>query len=1320
MKPVDIEGEYTNEEVVSALRGEQGTRSLSYRYERLDHNNQFVEDIDYITSGRVENNMLADIKRTAKFTALDTGGMDFLKDRIKPYARLDMPSERTYESYVAELEPVLWWKFDDPAKTLPNFSVAIVDSVLANHQTVETAYELGEGKGSVTSNFTGAKTFWSKAYYEERSSLLFSVVAGIYNPIVYDDVEATLDVYYSIDGEFSEDGYLFTCDLAEINERLLASPRPGTYFMKTTLFSSDNCYFESGFDSISVVSDSSGNGISGVTGGTQGKPGFVGEGVGSLEVVNTTESEYTKTLDEVTPLVDSTFSFWLKPTRPEASDFRISALNGAHSLGFEFGEVTNGTRVVTVLGWYISGFETTFEMPGAAPTLITQTVSSEGYSLYVNGELNFSRSEPFTTLEMVGPFEFFASPEPVRVDDLTVFNYAQTAAQVYTLYTLGVDYETTEVIQSVSKTNYYTNPSFETVGALTETRRNFITRPVADISTTPYTYTPATGEVVSSAVLTTAGDGPSGRTVPFVRRTVTTARTGGVSQVNYDQNIPLLANTNYSYGMWVRISVAVSSTSNFHVDYIGGGAGTTTGGPFVAGVWKYLNYSMSKTADFTVRQIFLRISQTLPVGTTIDMTNVIATTGTSVPYFDGSFVAPEGKQYSWAGTPFQSVSILKESTIAGLDPIATPVEAISSTEWADTGLRSLLLKPQAGATSWSNANVTLSTSLDVTKTYSASVMVNQKELRVGTGTLYSGGIGFKYRYESSPGVFATYAGGVAAAANAVGTRRSTCTQIKVNPAHSNPSDLKIVLYAGAPYSDLGENKIYFDSLIITETNSTSLLPYFDGDSEDSTFGAYSWTGTPHASTSVFGDVETMVVPRKNRRGYVEWPLGVFLPVTPGRTLREGSLVVRDIEAYDQLLILRDNKVENRYSVPAGVTYTDAVGSMLGLPRTDTVRSNSLDPVWANLYGGVEVSQEQVRIPIGPGATFSGFNTKYNNALRRASLTARVFPSLGATHESFMQVLMDSANLIEIIYSGGNIFFRHRINDVNSDISIPYNATTMAYWRIYEAWGTIVWQTSPDGSTWTTRRTAPHTYSNGVQVAYSFIAWSWATTTPTSTRVESISLVSSIANNVTPSNTTLPATLEWEPGTSYLEIINELLGAINYESAWFDEDGVFIGTPYVSPADRSPEYIYATDETSVITGDVDQTIDLFDIPNKWILAVSEPDRPPLVGTYINSSPNSPTSTVSRGRTIVDFRTEEKSADQATLTAKAKILGDKASQVYEIIEFSTAAMPIHSNSDTYIIQVTGLAVDSKFTEHTWSLDLSPTGNMKHKARRVVTLL
>lgn len=61
--------------------------------------------------------------------------------------------------------------------------------------------------------------------------------------------------------------------------------------------------------------------------------------------------------------------------------------------------------------------------------------------------------------------------------------------------------------------------------------------------------------------------------------------------------------------------------------------------------------------------------------------------------------------------------------------------------------------------------------------------------------------------------------------------------------------------------------------------------------------------------------------------WISFPLGVFLLATPERR-DEGVTIKRDIEAYDGLLILRDDKFDGPFTVTAGTNYKTAVIDLL--------------------------------------------------------------------------------------------------------------------------------------------------------------------------------------------------------------------------------------------------------------------------------------------------------------------------------------------------------------------------------------------------------
>lgn len=214
-----------------------------------------------------------------------------------------------------------------------------------------------------------------------------------------------------------------------------------------------------------------------------------------------------------------------------------------------------------------------------------------------------------------------------------------------------------------------------------------------------------------------------------------------------------------------------------------------------------------------------------------------------------------------------------------------------------------------------------------------------------------------------------------------------------------------------------------------------------------------------------------------------------------------------------------------------------------------------------------------------------------------------------------------------------------------------------------------------------------------------------------------------STGVAASALTLPAPLEWEPGTPKLTVVNALLSAIGYRSLFTDELGVPVATPYVDPASAPIVWAYAPDRSSVIVPGVDVTLDLFNVPNRFVAYVSEPDRSPLTSSYVNANPESPTSTVNRGRTISEVVQLQQATgdappvDQATLDAKVLQLAQAGSQVYSDVDFSTGMMPFHGTGEVFTLDTGSGPI--RYREAKWSLDLKVGGEMSHTLRRVVTI-
>lgn len=208
-------------------------------------------------------------------------------------------------------------------------------------------------------------------------------------------------------------------------------------------------------------------------------------------------------------------------------------------------------------------------------------------------------------------------------------------------------------------------------------------------------------------------------------------------------------------------------------------------------------------------------------------------------------------------------------------------------------------------------------------------------------------------------------------------------------------------------------------------------------------------------------------------------------------------------------------------------------------------------------------------------------------------------------------------------------------------------------------------------------------------------------------------------NLVSTEETVPVDMEWEPGTEKLKIINELLTSINYRSLYFSGSGLPVARPYQRPDERPTEYTYASDSLSVLKPQVESGIDLFKVPNKWIAIVSEPDRPEMKATYTNDNPASPTSTVSRGRTILEVLASQEATSQEVLDGLVQKAAFNASQVYEHLKIDTALMPHHEDQDLISVDYDRLGALTQYVEHTWSMNLAAGQTMKHELRRVVSV-
>lgn len=205
-------------------------------------------------------------------------------------------------------------------------------------------------------------------------------------------------------------------------------------------------------------------------------------------------------------------------------------------------------------------------------------------------------------------------------------------------------------------------------------------------------------------------------------------------------------------------------------------------------------------------------------------------------------------------------------------------------------------------------------------------------------------------------------------------------------------------------------------------------------------------------------------------------------------------------------------------------------------------------------------------------------------------------------------------------------------------------------------------------------------------------------------------------NIPSSPLTCKTGLEYDIGTEKLQIINDLLYAINYTPLHFDSTGIAVSAPYIEAIGRNTEESYVTDEYSVIADGSTQTNDLYNIPNVVVRYTDNPDGEPLRSVYINDNAESPISTVRRGRKIVDVESVDDIADQETLDAYTRRVAIEKSQVNDIVTLPTALMPHHGYKNCLYIRHDTMDIGAKYIEESWSMDLAAGGKMNHNLRKV----
>lgn len=163
-------------------------------------------------------------------------------------------------------------------------------------------------------------------------------------------------------------------------------------------------------------------------------------------------------------------------------------------------------------------------------------------------------------------------------------------------------------------------------------------------------------------------------------------------------------------------------------------------------------------------------------------------------------------------------------------------------------------------------------------------------------------------------------------------------------------------------------------------------------------------------------------------------------------------------------------------------------------------------------------------------------------------------------------------------------------------------------------------------------------------------------------------------------TTLPASLTWDAGASRLKAINDLLQAMNYIPAGFDEWGVLTSMPIPDYSAAQPAIVFdSTQGQSILSAyPARPKFDPSGAFNICTVKVEDPRRTPFTVTVKNTSGSSPVSLANfppKGVLISD----SKIVDAATAAARARTELQAAARVYQSGPYYLASFPALQDLD-----------------------------------------
>lgn len=194
--------------------------------------------------------------------------------------------------------------------------------------------------------------------------------------------------------------------------------------------------------------------------------------------------------------------------------------------------------------------------------------------------------------------------------------------------------------------------------------------------------------------------------------------------------------------------------------------------------------------------------------------------------------------------------------------------------------------------------------------------------------------------------------------------------------------------------------------------------------------------------------------------------------------------------------------------------------------------------------------------------------------------------------------------------------------------------------------------------------------------------------------------------------------DWEPGTEWLDVVNDLAAEINYRSLTMDLEGRAVLAPYAPPGADRVRHRYKADGTSLLAPEMTIQEDLFDVPNVFIVLCENPDYDaPLRAEAVNDDLADPGSVPNRGRVPL-VETVDNIAGPKALQAYADNLRLKSRIGQRTLEFSVGFDALDAPRRPFDMTELTLPDAHYLVEETgWTATLGHTGGWQVTGSEVV---